>query len=362
MTRRFPIGPTAVIRRTACCSWWMRSDKRELRSARPTIGVTGSLGFTGSARFGPEEKVAKTRGETAPYRRPEPLLAPSRTKRAGLLAELRGVVLAGLLVASPPRLGAPLRHVNGRARFAFMTCSFTCATCSRSSSAVRDLVAARFSHVLIDEFQDTDPIQLEIVRLLGEKDGEPTPGALFFVGDPRQSIYRFRGADPQLYEDALVQMAPAGPVRLFANFRSVPGVLNWVNSVFAPLFGGSSDDDGGCEAARRGELFTALVPTRRAISDVAAVTVLGGPSDGPELALERRTREADDLAAAISTVVVEGWPIETDGELRPARLGDIAILVPCRTGLSSLEAALDAARSGLPGRVDDPRLRIERGP
>src|SRR3546814_6810894 len=74
------------------------------------------------------------------------------------------------------------------------------------SSDLRGAFAGRYTHVLVDEFQDTDPLQVEIFwRLCGEPpDGDPTedwtafrirPGVLFLVGDPKQAIYRFRGAD-----------------------------------------------------------------------------------------------------------------------------------------------------------------------
>src|SRR5205823_1028995 len=74
---------------------------------------------------------------------------------------------------------------------------------------VRQALAVRFVHVLVDEFQDTDPLQIEILwRLCGEKPGSGSddwiarnlrPGALFLVGDPKQAIYRFRGADVGAY-------------------------------------------------------------------------------------------------------------------------------------------------------------------
>ena len=74
---------------------------------------------------------------------------------------------------------------------------------------MRQALAKRFRHVLVDEFQDTDPLQIDILwRLCGEapKDGNADPlarvlraGALFLVGDPKQAIYRFRGADVNAY-------------------------------------------------------------------------------------------------------------------------------------------------------------------
>ena len=101
---------------------------------------------------------------------------------------------------------------RGRASCASTTCSSSVVDLLRDDDFVRRSVSDRFSYFLVDEFQDTDPLQLEIVKLLAcdPETGQVTPGRLFFVGDPRQSIYRFRGAEPELYEEALARLVPAG--------------------------------------------------------------------------------------------------------------------------------------------------------
>jgi len=87
--------------------------------------------------------------------------------------------------------------------------------------------------VLIDEFQDTDPLQVELAALLACRPGPPPsswadaevePGRLFFVGDPKQSIYRFRRADIALYERTRGAFG-CEQVPLVTNFRSAPVVL-----------------------------------------------------------------------------------------------------------------------------------------
>ena len=78
----------------------------------------------------------------------------------------------------------------------------------RDNTAVRSELQRRYTHFFIDEFQDTDPLQVEILLLLAADDPSvtdwrcvrPVPGKLFLVGDPKQSIYRFRRADIALYE------------------------------------------------------------------------------------------------------------------------------------------------------------------
>ncbi len=211
-------------------------------------------------------------------------------------------------------------------------------------------VSARFGHILVDEFQDTDPIQLDIVRLLGaDASGKTVPGKLFFVGDPHQSIYRFRGAKPELYATAMGELVPAGPVRLTTNFRSVPGVIGFVNGVFGPLLAGAEALPAGPAAAG----YTPLV-AHRGPGDRVPVTVLGAEAAPKLSAHERRLRESADIAGIVTAAVREGWPVGTAPEVRAARFGDIAILVTRRSGLGELEAALDSA--DIPYRVDSTSL------
>lgn len=112
-----------------------------------------------------------------------------------------------------------------------------------SPSARRDL-ARRYRYLLVDEFQDTDPLQAEIVFLLTAADAEvskwlvaePRPGALFVVGDPKQSIYRFRRADIGMYNQVKRRFDDFGEVvGLTTNFRSRPPIETFVNGVFEEL-------------------------------------------------------------------------------------------------------------------------------
>lgn len=110
----------------------------------------------------------------------------------------------------------------------------------------RQRLSERFSVLLIDEVQDTDPIQAEVAALLTRAaqhgglwhQGDPRPGSLFAVGDPKQSIYRFRRADVQVWEQLQGLIEGEGEaLELSQNFRSVPGIVAWVNHVFEALPG-----------------------------------------------------------------------------------------------------------------------------
>jgi ATP-dependent helicase/nuclease subunit A len=113
----------------------------------------------------------------------------------------------------------------------------------RDDADVRRLLQHRFSHIFVDEFQDTDPVQAEILVLLSADDPDqtewrevrPKPGKLFLVGDPKQSIYRFRRADIILYQELCANLAAKGvaTVYLSHSFRAVKPIQEAVNAAFA---------------------------------------------------------------------------------------------------------------------------------
>src|SRR5262249_34603834 len=121
----------------------------------------------------------------------------------------------------------------------------------RDSAAVRVELQTRFTRIFVDEFQDTDPLQAEILMLLSADDAKetewrkvrPIPGKLFIVGDPKQSIYRFRRADVALYEAVKQQVVRNGGalVELNVSFRSTPQIQEAVNAAFSNVMPGSTD-------------------------------------------------------------------------------------------------------------------------
>ncbi len=217
----------------------------------------------------------------------------------------------------------------------------------RRNALVREDLHQRYSRILLDEFQDTDPIQIELAVLIGadglvgtkawpELAATLSPGRLVVVGDPKQSIYRFRRADMAVYaeaEEALV----SEPLRLTTNFRSVPGVVELVNALFGQLIG-----EGEPGAQPR---YTPLGAVRSPDPEApgAPVLVIGGPHPRTVPVGEIRELEAADVAAVICRAMDEGWRCEREGSWRPVRLQDIAVLIPSRLSLPALEAAFGAA-------------------
>jgi ATP-dependent exoDNAse (exonuclease V) beta subunit len=116
----------------------------------------------------------------------------------------------------------------------------------RQNAQVRRFLQRQFSHLFVDEFQDTDPLQAEILILLSADDpgqtdwleATPVPGKLFVVGDPKQSIYRFRRADVLLYQQARNALTARGVglVHLSQSFRAVRPLQECINAAFEPEF------------------------------------------------------------------------------------------------------------------------------
>jgi len=143
----------------------------------------------------------------------------------------------------------------------------------RDSAPVRQRFRDRFRVLLVDEFQDTDPLQAELLLLLAGEDGGPRlrKGALFIVGDPKQSIYRFRRADVGAYRRLSDELSrqDATPVTLQTSFRSVPAIQRFVNAAFRPEMTG---DERSMQAS-----YVPLKPSRADHDAQPAVVALPVP-------------------------------------------------------------------------------------
>jgi ATP-dependent exoDNAse (exonuclease V) beta subunit len=120
----------------------------------------------------------------------------------------------------------------------------------KTHAGVRRHLQQKFVRIFVDEFQDTDPVQAEILLLLAADDPDvnevdrvrPVPGKLFIVGDPKQAIYRFRGTDVGTYWQVSRQLGERGGrvLNLTTSYRSVPAIQRFVNTAFADAMQGDS--------------------------------------------------------------------------------------------------------------------------
>ena len=230
----------------------------------------------------------------------------------------------------------------------------------RDNPDARHRFQRRFHHLLVDEFQDTDPIQAEIAFFLAgdpndrtgsmSKDWQtvvPTPGKLFMVGDPKQSIYRFRRAD-------IVTMAHVRnhlvheSTPLQQNFRSQQSIISWVNHIFSRWM--RNEDGSELQAEYRDLVATHGVPKEGEDAPPPAVYFVGEGVDGN--ADTARRLEGLTVAALAQRIKEERWQVRSQepGGWRHATYRDICLLLPSRTNLEELEQALEAA--DVPYRIE----------
>lgn len=195
--------------------------------------------------------------------------------------------------------------------------------------AVRAEVQQRFSHIFVDEFQDTDPLQAEILLLLASDDPEvddwrkvhPKAGGLFIVGDPQQSIYRFRRADLSLYGEIKERLRQFDDVRflqLKTSFRALPQIQRAINGAFSPV-------------GKTQKHYMPLAAHRRNVSQAPEIVAipLCEQSGDRVCASDLRREEPAVLAAWLEWLLKEsGWHVTNRAtqQLEPVRPHHIALL------------------------------------
>src|SRR5262245_6255008 len=216
----------------------------------------------------------------------DPERAARRARRAAAKRELdafvcrAGAQLAPLLHDDLWPLVEDYERLKGRAGcLDFVDLLLRARDLARGDAGARRRLQARWTHPFVDEFQDTAPLQAELLLLLAADDPNegdwrrvrPFPGKLFLVGDPKQSIYRFRRADVGLYESVKRQLVAAGAsvVHLTVSFRSVPAIQDAVNAAFAGAMAGGASPS---QAA-----YVPLAPFRGALPGQPAVIALPVP-------------------------------------------------------------------------------------
>jgi ATP-dependent helicase/nuclease subunit A len=185
----------------------------------------------------------------------------------------------------------------------------------RDCEPVRRTFQQRFTRIFVDEFQDTDPLQAEILLLLAADDPSvadsrrvvTVPGKLFIVGDPKQSIYRFRRADVGVYQSVCRQLRAHGalPVLLHTSFRAVPSIQSAVNAAFAPVMDG---DEGPLQAA-----YVPLSPFRQDPQRQPAIVALPVPKPykTKKVAMTAIEKSLPDAAGAFIDWLLResGWTV-----------------------------------------------------
>jgi len=213
---------------------------------------------------------------------------------------------------------------------------------------VRELAKRKFDFIVVDEFQDTDPVQCEIALFLSEdagaRSGEAASvrlarGKLFIVGDPKQSIYSFRGADIVAYERLKDRILAQGGSRerLETSFRSHSGILGTVNALFKSIIRKRGEVQPDYE-----EIFAVEGRDPKLKSQKVEALLFEGT--GTRLTSENaREAEAGAIADWIADNVVKlEIPDREPGSRRRLKLGDVAILL---RALTDVHLLLDRLRA-----------------
>jgi ATP-dependent exoDNAse (exonuclease V) beta subunit len=206
----------------------------------------------------------------------------------------------------------------------------------RDCAEVRADLQRRLTHILVDEFQDTDPLQAEIVLLLSASDPAvsrwqdvtPAPGKVFLVGDPKQSIYRFRRADVGTYQAVkeLLEARGAACVYLTTSFRAIPSIQNLMNAAFAPVM---ADDRAALQAG-----YVPLAPYRADVAGQPGIVALSVPRPYGHWGGLAKTAIEQSLPDAVGAFVAwllgeSGWKVterERPGELLPISARHVCLL------------------------------------
>lgn len=213
----------------------------------------------------------------------------------------------------------------------------------------------RINHLLVDEFQDTNPTQWRLLLPLLEElaSGEQQrQRSVFLVGDSKQSIYRFRRADPELFGTAqqwLNRSLDAETCPLDVSWRSAPAIIDFVNRIFESgplgerLTGFQHHNTHQQQLWGKVELLP-LISIESETDEVEEEKAFRNPLHRPRIISasnwQQHYREGCVIAEQISAMINNGTAVEKEGVLQPLQLNDIIILLRNRTHLSAYEAAL----------------------
>lgn len=322
----------------------------------------------------PQEQIEKKLGDVTGNRWTALTKQAVLALRARIAEQLVGAVvlvdqlrayrhaLAMALLVEARTAFADERRREGRLGFADLL--VRTAALLRTQAAARAALGMRFARLIVDEFQDTDPVQAEICFLLAAPNDpetdwrrvHPEPGRLFVVGDPKQSIYRFRRADLAVYTLACARLRETGGahLRFTSNFRSVPAIGACVDAHFRDVFASPTAHD--AREAGAGALQASFAPLATVRADVehGGVTVRVHEVGGAKRGAVREDAEDSGRAIAAQLALAGSAP----AALLPS---DVLVLAPRQRDVRSAAQAL--AKLGVPvavqslGDADAPELR-----
>ncbi len=194
--------------------------------------------------------------------------------------------------------------------------------------ALCDNLAGGVKLLLVDEFQDTNPLQVAIIQAFCGNDWAER--GLFVVGDHKQSIYRFTGAQPKVSRDLQAALPDQSRLSLTINFRSQPAILDFVNALFWDAF----EQD-----------YQPLEPSRPQMAPTPSIEFLWAVAEEKNVQ-QARALEARFIAGRLAQLLDSGEPIVVEAAqdgahtTRPVRLGDIALLFRSLTDVALYEEAL----------------------
>jgi ATP-dependent helicase/nuclease subunit A len=296
----------------------------------------------GDTQFGP-----------AKVRERFPALLNERDRIAPLMARLKAVRAAErtrsalTLGREAIRRYEAAKRARGVLDFADLVTAARRLLSSGASAWVHYKLDQGIDHVLVDEAQDTSPEQWEVIRpvvaeFFAGTGAQEKTRTLFVVGDEKQSIFSFQGADPRRFEDmrrTFERLAPEGAFRRLEmqhSFRSAPGILGAVDTVFgrAEAYAGLSADTVGTHHEAIHALLPALVEVwePEAPGEKVELDAWQKPLDAPSED-DPASRLARNIAGHIGVRIRDGFRIHARGGARPARPGDFLVLVRRRGAL-----------------------------
>jgi ATP-dependent helicase/nuclease subunit A len=246
----------------------------------------------------------------------------------------------------------------------------------KNDPALRRVWKDSIQSIMIDEFQDDNQLQRDLLFLIAERPERtaasiPGPddlvnGKLFFVGDEKQSIYRFRGADVSVFRELARDLSDplsAAMPSLDVNYRTEAPLIEAFNRLFPRVFPAQITDETGKRPLYEAE-FSPIEAANRTEGAKSAFEIFIVPKenfdrDAPGYLTPEET-EAREIADRIARLVNERVPIAEKGKARPCKYGDIAILLRSGTNQRAIERQLREA--GIPYQTENVRGLFDDAP